>query len=1063
MSSKVWRAAGRIGEGKRIAYPFYGFSIFVINVSKRIQISMLKEAFQVYGEVLDVFIAANGRMINGFKIRVFHDKIPGSQRKKEDDVRSVLKVWNPAFRDARSFKEVLRGDQVAAVKEREISDGLQEGYFRGYNIVVHVNVAEDRGAVSSINSESAFKNIFIPSKELMWRDSCLVGKIKNRFNDNIICSAFRVEGLDVKVSTWHDLLVIIKFRNVSDRQTCWSKRQDWIRVWFDELELLEDSGSGECSVEEDEGQYSLSFEEERAKVVGSKGGLEVRVEPKGRRLLASEGILMGLQSGEHGGGKESATIEADEALAVAEALGVEFAGQREVVLKRLEENEEMVLSWNETKIAELSGFMLRRLLGNFAKEVVSSPAKGASGGLISLWDKALFDSRGGGSVAASRLDRFLISTEIFSTWPQLVQCPLPKGLYDHKPIVLKEKRLSKFIRPFKWFNYWAEDSILVKRINDLCVVNYGNGINNLLVLVKNVTKIIEREFWELNPDSTEEIDCGILLGRKSVTGCKNLVLGGSKRIVARVLAKRLGSCLADVIGENQFAFTAGKQIVYCSLIANEVIDGLSKSKKEAVLIKADFSKAYDTVDWQFLNMILKKMGVESDSLWRKVVFAKYNYDMDATITSAVNARNSSWVWRNIVNSTGSLEFVFLADLRQVFDRAVSDVQGPDRVIWTGAQDGIYNLKDFCLKAATVGFVGVIIPGVFCLLAIMSSACPSLVHALLLTVFLFSSLKYVPSKAFFPLRGTCFIEGAARYGLVVVDLWFFSVKIRYFLAQLDLDDATERFDEKHDVLKEKANASLWAKLEQLCIQKSLTNKLHLKQHLYSLKLAEGSSLEEHLTVFKETVSDLETLEVNYETLTLEEVCNGLHSFDKIKYLVSSFEPQADGLVMHESTSSDNGRKGEHSSDNIGREEYDDKELLVAADNNFITSDECILDSGSSFHMNPNRDWFATYEVVSTDLSRNLISLGQRKTTKFYVLQGSTVLDNAIGVSSTMSNNVVEQNKCGQNGYVKQKRVQFREHNEFEDITIIDDRNRAVHDIARGETFVSKVGTMITMSM
>ena len=46
-------------------------------------------------------------------------------------------------------------------------------------------------------------------------------------------------------------------------------------------------------------------------------------------------------------------------------------------------------------------------------------------------------------------------------------------------------------------------------------------------------------------------------------------------------------------------------------------------------------------------------------------------------------------------------------------------------------------------------------------------------------------------------------------------------------------------------------------------KSLTSKLHLKQRLYSHCMAEGTSLEEHLTTFKEIVANLETLEVNYE--------------------------------------------------------------------------------------------------------------------------------------------------------------------------------------------------------
>ena len=47
-----------------------------------------------------------------------------------------------------------------------------------------------------------------------------------------------------------------------------------------------------------------------------------------------------------------------------------------------------------------------------------------------------------------------------------------------------------------------------------------------------------------------------------------------------------------------------------------------------------------------------------------------------------------------------------------------------------------------------------------------------------------------------------------------------------------------------------------------MMKILTSKLHLKQRLYSHSMEEGTSLEEHLTTFKEIVMDVEILEVKY---------------------------------------------------------------------------------------------------------------------------------------------------------------------------------------------------------
>ncbi|KAG8501537.1 hypothetical protein CXB51_004025 [Gossypium anomalum] len=144
-----------------------------------------------------------------------------------------------------------------------------------------------------------------------------------------------------------------------------------------------------------------------------------------------------------------------------------------------------------------------------------------------------------------------------------------------------------------------------------------------------------------------------------------------------------------------------------------------------------------------------------------------------------------------------------------------------------------------------------------------------------------------------------------------------------------------------------------------------------------------------------------------------------------------------------------------------------ELLVASVSESKVNEEWIFDSGCTFHMSPNRDWFTTYETVSEgvvlmgnntsckiacvgiirvkmfdgvvrtlsdvrhgpELKRNLISLstldskryrctaksgvlkiskgslfvmiGQRKTVKLYVLQGSTVTGDAAVTSSSLS--------------------------------------------------------------
>ncbi|GMI75382.1 hypothetical protein HRI_001207500 [Hibiscus trionum] len=87
------------------------------------------------------------------------------------------------------------------------------------------------------------------------------------------------------------------------------------------------------------------------------------------------------------------------------------------------------------------------------------------------------------------------------------------------------------------------------------------------------------------------------------------------KILARVLSRRLSSCIKEVVDINLFAFTPGKQIADCALIANEVVDDLIRKKKQAIIFKANFSKAFDTVDWNFLDLSLEATGF--GARWRK--------------------------------------------------------------------------------------------------------------------------------------------------------------------------------------------------------------------------------------------------------------------------------------------------------------------------------------------------------------------------------------------------------------------------------------------------------------
>ncbi|XP_026396605.1 uncharacterized protein LOC113291268 [Papaver somniferum] len=78
-----------------------------------------------------------------------------------------------------------------------------------------------------------------------------------------------------------------------------------------------------------------------------------------------------------------------------------------------------------------------------------------------------------------------------------------------------------------------------------------------------------------------------------------------------VLAERFKVSLPRVISQQKSASIKKRKILDGILIANELIDSILKSKVPGLLCKIDFEKAFDHVNWKFLDNALEKMSYGS--------------------------------------------------------------------------------------------------------------------------------------------------------------------------------------------------------------------------------------------------------------------------------------------------------------------------------------------------------------------------------------------------------------------------------------------------------------------
>nr|GFC16892.1 RNA-directed DNA polymerase, eukaryota [Tanacetum cinerariifolium] len=86
------------------------------------------------------------------------------------------------------------------------------------------------------------------------------------------------------------------------------------------------------------------------------------------------------------------------------------------------------------------------------------------------------------------------------------------------------------------------------------------------------------------------------------------LVGSVYKIIAKILANRLVGVLGDIVSEVQSTFIAGIHILDGPFILNEVLQWCKIKKKQALIFRVDFEKAYDSVRWDFLDEVLKKFG-----------------------------------------------------------------------------------------------------------------------------------------------------------------------------------------------------------------------------------------------------------------------------------------------------------------------------------------------------------------------------------------------------------------------------------------------------------------------
>lgn len=87
------------------------------------------------------------------------------------------------------------------------------------------------------------------------------------------------------------------------------------------------------------------------------------------------------------------------------------------------------------------------------------------------------------------------------------------------------------------------------------------------------------------------------------------LLGTLYKILSKVLVRRLPGVMNSIISPSQSTFLKGRNLMDGVVVVNEIVDFARKTKAQCLILKVDFEKVYDSVDWGFLKYMIVRVGM----------------------------------------------------------------------------------------------------------------------------------------------------------------------------------------------------------------------------------------------------------------------------------------------------------------------------------------------------------------------------------------------------------------------------------------------------------------------
>ena len=86
------------------------------------------------------------------------------------------------------------------------------------------------------------------------------------------------------------------------------------------------------------------------------------------------------------------------------------------------------------------------------------------------------------------------------------------------------------------------------------------------------------------------------------------LVGCLYNIISKALSLHLKKVIGKIIDIRQSAFIEGRGLLDSVLITNEVLEDYKRKRKQCIFFKVDYEKAYNSVKWDFIYYMLRRLG-----------------------------------------------------------------------------------------------------------------------------------------------------------------------------------------------------------------------------------------------------------------------------------------------------------------------------------------------------------------------------------------------------------------------------------------------------------------------